>query len=65
MNANKEAMAIALHELKHLEQQWRSQMRNMLVAGFGADTTIDTLQHMTYVQRQLDNTVLKFEEESK
>jgi hypothetical protein len=65
MNRNKEAMAIALHELRHLEQQWKAQMRNVLIAGFGADTTIDTLQHMTYVQKQLVNAILKFEEESK
>lgn len=65
MNRNKEAMGIALHELKHLEQQWKAQMIKVLEAGFGADTTIDTIQHMTYVQKQLNNAVLKFEEELK
>ena len=65
MNTNKEAMQVALHEVKHLEQQWRAQMRNVLKAEFGPDNKIDIIQHMTYVQRQLANAILKFEEELK
>jgi hypothetical protein len=65
MNRNKAAMQVALHEVKHLEQQWRQQMRAMLTAGLTADMTIDTIHNMTYVQKQLDNAILKFTEELK
>jgi hypothetical protein len=65
MSRNKDAMQVALHEVKHLEQQWRGQMRNMLTAGLSADNTIDTIHYMSYVQKQLDNAILKFTEELK
>jgi len=62
---NKVAIQVALHEVKHLDQQWREQMRSMLKAGLGPDDTIDTIRHMSYVQKQLDKAILKFTEELK
>lgn len=61
MNTNKAAIQVALHEVKHLEQQWREQMRNMLKAGLSPDDTIATIHHMTVVQVQLTKTIRKFE----
>lgn len=61
MNANKNAMRITLHELKHLEQKWREQMRNMVKAKLDAETTVDTIQQMTVVQGQLCKLMLELE----
>ena len=61
MNANKAAMQVTLHELKHLEQKWRLQMRSMVKAKLDAETTVDTIQHMTIVQGQLCKLMLELE----
>jgi hypothetical protein len=58
---NKAAMQVTLHEVKHLEQQWREQMRKMLKAGLSPDNTIDTIHHMTVVQVQLYKLMLELE----
>jgi hypothetical protein len=62
---NKAAMQVAVHEVKHLEQQWREQMRKMLKSGLAPDLLIETLGLMTVVQGQLTKTILKFTEELK
>ena len=61
MNNNKNAMQITLQELKHLEQKWREQMRNMVKAKLDAETTVDTIQQMTVVQGQLCKLMLELE----
>jgi hypothetical protein len=61
MNTNKNAMRVTLHELKHLEQQWKAQIRGVLKAKLDAETTVDTIQHMTMVQGQLCKLMLEIE----
>jgi hypothetical protein len=61
MNNNKSAMQITLQELKHLEQKWREQMRNMVKAKLDAETTVDTIQQMTVVQGQLCKLMIELE----
>lgn len=61
MNTNKAATQVTLHELKHLEQKWRLQMRSMVKAKLDAETTVDTLQQMTVVQGQLCKLMLELE----
>jgi len=58
---NKAAMQVTLYELKLLEQRWREQMRSMLKAKLDAETTVDTIQHMTMVQGQLCKLMLEIE----
>lgn len=58
---NRAAM-VAVHEVKHLEQQWKEQMRKMLTSGLSPDLLVEIIGLMTVVQGQLTKSILKFEE---